>query len=231
MPLVRTDLREGNDLTGRAAAVTGGNGDIGLGMPRGLAWAGASVVIAGRDTAKNAKATAELREAYRARGYRVVAVARTTRPLGDPDILAVAGDITDPATAERAVLGGLAHVGRIDTLVNNARPAAIPWRRKAAWRPPRKAGGRMRARTSSGATARLQARPHATDIQRGGLAPVQGVCLLSASARPGPHRRYLRASAGRASAARAPWRRSYGEISTGPHQADRRGGGSNGLHH
>jgi 2-deoxy-D-gluconate 3-dehydrogenase len=72
MPLVGTDLRKRNDLTGRAAIVTGGNGGIGLGMARGLAQAGAAVVIAGRDQAKNAKATAELREAG-ARAIDVVA--------------------------------------------------------------------------------------------------------------------------------------------------------------
>ena len=37
------------DLTGRVAVVTGGNGGIGLGMARGLAEAGATVVVAGRD--------------------------------------------------------------------------------------------------------------------------------------------------------------------------------------
>ena len=41
------------DLTGRVAIVTGGNGGIGLGLARGLAAAGASVVIAARDLAKS----------------------------------------------------------------------------------------------------------------------------------------------------------------------------------
>ncbi|MEK7216886.1 MAG: SDR family NAD(P)-dependent oxidoreductase, partial [Chloroflexota bacterium] len=44
------------DLTGRVAIVTGGNGGIGLGMARGLASAGASVVLAARDAAKGAAA-------------------------------------------------------------------------------------------------------------------------------------------------------------------------------
>ena len=34
------------ELKGRVAVVTGGNGGIGLGMARGLAGAGAAVVIA-----------------------------------------------------------------------------------------------------------------------------------------------------------------------------------------
>ena len=48
------------DLGGRVAAVTGGNGGIGLGMARGLAQAGAAVMVAGRNEDKNAAAVAEL---------------------------------------------------------------------------------------------------------------------------------------------------------------------------
>ena len=48
------------DLNGRVAIVTGGNGGIGLGMARGLAEAGAAVVVAGRNAEKNAVAVAEL---------------------------------------------------------------------------------------------------------------------------------------------------------------------------
>src|SRR5258708_30693938 len=38
----------------------------------------------------------------------------------DPDVLAVAGDIADRASAERVIREALALFGRIDTLVNNA---------------------------------------------------------------------------------------------------------------
>ncbi|MFI4949186.1 MAG: SDR family NAD(P)-dependent oxidoreductase, partial [Alphaproteobacteria bacterium] len=48
------------DLTGRVAIVTGGNGGIGLGMARGLAQAGATVVIAARNAEKSLTAVAEL---------------------------------------------------------------------------------------------------------------------------------------------------------------------------
>ena len=48
------------DLSGRVAVVTGGNGGIGLGMAKGLAGAGAAVLVIGRDTAKNGEAVAEL---------------------------------------------------------------------------------------------------------------------------------------------------------------------------
>jgi len=50
-------------LQGRVVLVTGGNSGIGLGMARGLAAAGATVCIWGRDREKNARAVAELREA------------------------------------------------------------------------------------------------------------------------------------------------------------------------
>ncbi len=48
------------DLTGRVAVVTGGNGGIGLGMARGLAASGASVVVAARNAEKAEAAVAEL---------------------------------------------------------------------------------------------------------------------------------------------------------------------------
>jgi 2-deoxy-D-gluconate 3-dehydrogenase len=40
------------DLSDRVAIVTGGNGGIGLGMAEGLASAGATVVLAGRNAKK-----------------------------------------------------------------------------------------------------------------------------------------------------------------------------------
>ena len=48
------------DLTGCVAVVTGGNGGIGLGMAKGLAAAGASVVLAARNAEKGKAAAAEL---------------------------------------------------------------------------------------------------------------------------------------------------------------------------
>ena len=52
--------------------------------------------------------------------YRVVATSRSIKPSTDPDILTVAGDIADPATAERVIREGVARFGRIDSLINNA---------------------------------------------------------------------------------------------------------------
>jgi NAD(P)-dependent dehydrogenase (short-subunit alcohol dehydrogenase family) len=63
---------------------------------------------------------AALVEAYRGRGYRVIAISRSIRRSDDPDILAVAGDVADRKTAERAIGEGVARFGRIDTLINNA---------------------------------------------------------------------------------------------------------------
>jgi len=63
---------------------------------------------------------AALVEAFRARGYRVVATARSVKTTNDPDILAVPGDIADRKTAERAISASVERFGRIDTLVNNA---------------------------------------------------------------------------------------------------------------
>jgi NAD(P)-dependent dehydrogenase (short-subunit alcohol dehydrogenase family) len=63
---------------------------------------------------------ADLVKGYRDRNYRVIANSRSIKPSSDPDVLNVAGDIANPATAERIVLQGLDRFGRIDTLVNNA---------------------------------------------------------------------------------------------------------------
>jgi 2-deoxy-D-gluconate 3-dehydrogenase len=89
------------DLTGRVAIVTGGNGGIGLGMARGLASAGARVVIAGRNEAKSNAAVKEL--AGRGGGA-----------------LAVTTDVTDERAVARLVETTLASCGRLDILVNNA---------------------------------------------------------------------------------------------------------------
>jgi 2-dehydro-3-deoxy-D-gluconate 5-dehydrogenase len=97
----RREIMSRFDLTGRAAVVTGGNRGIGLGMARGLAQAGAAVVIAGRDKAKNAKAVAELREA----GARAV------------DIVA---DVTQEESCRALVATAVETFGRLDILVNNA---------------------------------------------------------------------------------------------------------------
>ena len=79
-------------MTGKVAIITGASRGIGAGLVA----------------------------AYRGQGWAVVATARTIKPSQDPDLLTVAGDIADPATADRITSGTLERFGRIDTLVNNA---------------------------------------------------------------------------------------------------------------
>jgi 2-dehydro-3-deoxy-D-gluconate 5-dehydrogenase len=89
------------DLKGRVAIVTGGNGGIGLGMARGLAAAGASIVVAARNVEKSQAAARELGK------------------LG-ADAIAVTADVTDEAAVGRLVQATRDRFGRIDILVNNA---------------------------------------------------------------------------------------------------------------
>jgi 2-dehydro-3-deoxy-D-gluconate 5-dehydrogenase len=89
------------DLAGKVAIVTGGNGGIGLGMARGLAEAGAAVVVAGRDEAKSTAAVAELRQT----GAKAISVVT---------------DVTDKAAVANMVERTQREFGRIDILVNNA---------------------------------------------------------------------------------------------------------------
>src|SRR3954463_14520101 len=90
------------DLGGKVAIVTGGNGGIGLGMARGLAEAGASIVVLGRNEAKSQEA---------ARG-----IAEATGP--PPRV--VTADVAEPADVDRAVTETVDRFGRIDILFNNA---------------------------------------------------------------------------------------------------------------
>ena len=54
------------------------------------------------------------------RGYRVVANSLSIKPDASADVLTVAGDITDPAVAERVIGEAVEKFGRVDTLVPNA---------------------------------------------------------------------------------------------------------------
>jgi NAD(P)-dependent dehydrogenase (short-subunit alcohol dehydrogenase family) len=57
---------------------------------------------------------------YRQAGYAVVGVARSIPRADEQDYLAIQGDITDAAVAQRVVDHALDRFGRVDTLVNNA---------------------------------------------------------------------------------------------------------------
>ena len=89
------------DLTGKVAIVTGGNGGIGLGMARGLAEAGASVAVVGRNPEKSAGAVADLAQ-------------------HDSKSISVVADVTDKAAVAAMVERVKGEFGRIDILVNNA---------------------------------------------------------------------------------------------------------------
>jgi 2-deoxy-D-gluconate 3-dehydrogenase len=89
------------DLTGRVAIVTGGNGGIGFGIARGLARAGARVVVAARNAEKSNAAVRDL------------------RAIGS-DALAISVDVTDERSVAALVSATMKHCGRIDILVNNA---------------------------------------------------------------------------------------------------------------
>ena len=93
------------DLSGRVAIVTGGNGGIGLGMALGLARAGASVMVAARDSAKSQGALTELRAAQ-------------ANP--ESGVAAVDVDVLDEASVQRMAHATAERFGRIDILVTNA---------------------------------------------------------------------------------------------------------------
>jgi 2-deoxy-D-gluconate 3-dehydrogenase len=86
------------DLTEKVALVTGGNGGIGLGMAKGLAEAGATVMVAGRDADKN-------KHAVEALG-------------GNAD--SVAADMAEQSGVKAVVDATVKKFGRLDILVNNA---------------------------------------------------------------------------------------------------------------
>ncbi|WP_299764291.1 SDR family NAD(P)-dependent oxidoreductase [Ramlibacter sp.] len=88
-------------LTGKIALVTGGNGGIGLGMAKGLAQAGATVLVVGRNADKSAAALAELR-------------------AQDVPSQCFATDVADEAAVAELFSKVAARHGRIDILVNNA---------------------------------------------------------------------------------------------------------------
>src|SRR6202162_6174376 len=57
---------------------------------------------------------------YRSLGFGVVATSRSIAPSKDEQVLAIAGDIRDRATAQKVIAAAKERFGRVDTLVNNA---------------------------------------------------------------------------------------------------------------
>ena len=89
------------DLSGRVAVVTGGNGGIGLGMALGMARAGATIVVAGRDAAKNAAAVKQIQDV----GAKASAI-----PV----------DVLKEDSCRALIADTMKAHGRLDILVNNA---------------------------------------------------------------------------------------------------------------
>ncbi len=89
------------DLASKVALVTGGNSGIGFGFARGLARAGADVVIWGRRADRNEAAAATLR----AFGGRVTS-----------DVV----DVSDEADIVAGVARAVRNMGRLDTVIANA---------------------------------------------------------------------------------------------------------------
>jgi 2-deoxy-D-gluconate 3-dehydrogenase len=89
------------DLTGRVAVITGGNGGIGLGMAKGMAAAGAAIVVAGRNERKNDAAVKEIKS-------------------GGGKAKAVVVDVVDEASCRAMCEAAAKAFGRIDILANNA---------------------------------------------------------------------------------------------------------------
>ena len=90
------------DLTGRTALVTGSSQGIGRALAGGLAAAGATVVVHGRDAGKAARAADEISEATGARA------------------LSAVFDVTDAAAVDAGIAALEAELGTPDIVVNNA---------------------------------------------------------------------------------------------------------------
>lgn len=90
-------------LTGQRVLITGSSQGIGLALARGLAMAGAAVVLNGRDRARLGDTAAALRE-----------------ELPQAEIATLCFDATDPVQVRQAVDRFEADHGAFDILVNNA---------------------------------------------------------------------------------------------------------------
>ena len=95
------------DLTGRVLVVTGGNGGIGLGMAEGIAEAGGSVSVWGRDAEKNAAAV---------EGLRRIAADRSS----DATFTSFVCDVGEEEQVVETTKATVAEHGRLDGLFANA---------------------------------------------------------------------------------------------------------------
>lgn len=99
---MKDTVKELFSLDRKVAIVTGGNGGIGKGIARGLAGAGANIVVAARNEAKTADAVREIKEEF---GVQVLSA--KVDVLQEDQIHAMVKQVQDA-------------FGKIDILVNNA---------------------------------------------------------------------------------------------------------------
>lgn len=97
-----TSILEQFRLDGQSALVVGGNRGLGLEIAKALAEAGASIVIAARDRARNEQARDLLSRQY------------------GRQCLAITCDVTDSQAVSAAVASAIAQFGKIDILINSA---------------------------------------------------------------------------------------------------------------
>jgi NAD(P)-dependent dehydrogenase (short-subunit alcohol dehydrogenase family) len=95
-----------NDLGGKAALITGASRGIGAATARRLAARGASIFLAGKDTADRFEA--------------VAADCRRCAPSADAIVAYGSHDLLEQGAAEAMVAAAATALGRIDYLVNNA---------------------------------------------------------------------------------------------------------------
>lgn len=96
-----TNVMKMFDLTGKVAIVTGGNGGIGLGMAIGLAEAGATVAVVGRNAEKLAQAVSDI------------------EAVGG-NAVSFSCDVSDAVACKALVPTVVEKLGRVDILVNNS---------------------------------------------------------------------------------------------------------------
>ena len=103
------------DLTGKVAVVTGGSRGIGRSVSRGLAEAGAKVVVASRTEEEVPPGS----DFHRYAAGNIHDTAEGIRRAGG-DAIAVKCDVTDKSDIQGLMATALDHYGRIDILFSNA---------------------------------------------------------------------------------------------------------------
>jgi 2-deoxy-D-gluconate 3-dehydrogenase len=99
---MRETMKEMFGLDGKVALVTGGNGGIGKGVARGLAGAGANIIIGARNEAKTADAAAEIKGDF------------------GVEVMGLKVDVRQEGEIYEMVKQALDTFGGIDILVSNA---------------------------------------------------------------------------------------------------------------